>query len=381
MMLGILLQNGKNQNQMSKTMIKRYRLFLLIFIFFLPILSFTPRLGLGHDLSTNLTSSFNPYFNETKAYELIEDQVQFGPRIPGSEAIENTRRMIENKAVIDGVWEIEYQNFSKEWIEGENVSLVNMIISPTIQNPNQSYFLLLAHYDSRKWADQDPNPALWRNPVMGANDGASGVAVALELGRVLLLKHQISNFKIILFDAEDQGSIGWNWLVGSRYFVNSNLFQKDKITYAILFDMVGGNNALFKREGYSDQYARPLVSEIWNLADKMNYSQFFINKSWSKITDDHLPFLEKGVPAVDIIDDFINNYKAWHTTSDTLSQISKETLKAVGQTIEITLLTVQQNTDSYLPLPSFTFQTSISTWIVILPLTAVVFIKLYHKNS
>jgi Zn-dependent M28 family amino/carboxypeptidase len=344
-------------------------------------MSFNSGLGIQSVVNTDLTFNSDLYFNKTKAYELIEDQVQFGSRIPGSEAIENTRRMVVHTVNIDGLWEIENQNFSKEWIEGENISLVNMILTPIINNQNQSYFLLLAHYDSRRWADQDTNPALKENPVLGANDGASGVAVALELGRVLITKHEITNFKIILFDAEDQGNIGWNWLIGSRHYVNSELFRQEEISFAILFDMVGGHDAIFKREGFSEKYAQSLVSKIWNLADKINYNQYFVNKSWSKITDDHLPFIEKGVPAVDIIDDFISNYKAWHTTSDTIDQISPETLNAVGQTVEAFLLEIHQNTESNLILPSFTFQTTVSIWNIILPLLVLVIPKFYCRKA
>ena len=341
---------------------------------------FVSGLGSLNNLYADQTYIFDPHFNGTKAYELIEDQVQFGPRIPGSDAIENTRRMIKNTVNAEGIWVIEYQNFSKEWIDGENVSLVNMLFSPTIQELNQSYFLLMAHYDSRRWADQDPNPALRKNPVMGANDGASGVAVALELGRVLISNYNISNFKIILFDAEDQGNIGWDWILGSRYFVNSNQFEKDSLSFAILFDMVGGKNAIFKREGFSDKYAQSLVSKIWNTADKLNYESFFVNKTWSKITDDHLPFIEKGVPAVDIIDDFINNYNAWHTTGDTIAQIDIETLTAVGQTVEMILSETQQSNESLLSLSSFTFQTTSSMWYTFFPLLVIVFIKSFRKK-
>jgi hypothetical protein len=344
-------------------------------------MSFTPELSLGYKLKADRISNFSPQFNGTKAYTLIEKQVQFGPRIPGSEAIESTRRMIKNTINTDGMWKIENQNFSKEWIEGENISLVNLIISPTIRDRNQSLFLLLAHYDSRRWADQDTNPALRSNPVMGANDGASGVAVALELGRVLISSHKISNFKIILFDAEDQGNIGWNWILGSRYYVNSNQFDQDNITFAILFDMVGGNNAIFKREGFSDKYAQSIVSKIWNIAKKMNYDQFFVNRSWSKITDDHLPFLEKGIPAVDIIDDFINNYEAWHTTDDTINQINKATLSAVGKTVEAFLIEIQQNNGTSLHLSSFSFQSTASSWFTIFPLLVIGFINIYRKKS
>ncbi|MCK4849092.1 MAG: M28 family peptidase, partial [Candidatus Heimdallarchaeota archaeon] len=276
-------------------------------------------------------SSNSTFFNATSAYETIAEQVQLGPRIPGSYGIEKTRLLLEQSYNTNGDWLIDYQNFTKLWINDENITLVNIIYTPVTLNNSLPYFLLLAHYDTRLWADRDPNHDLHRDPVPGANDGASGVAITLELGKILVTKYNISNFKIILFDGEDQGNQGipgWNWLEGSRFFVESDSCELEKVSYAILLDMVGGKDAIFKREGYSDQYAQTLVSQIWNMANNLGYEHFFQNISWTKIIDDHLPFLEKGVPAVDIIDDFSTNYKAWHTTSDNLSQISTETLNA-----------------------------------------------------
>ena len=316
--------------------------------------------------------SNSTFFNASSAYETIVNQVQLGPRIPGSIGIEKTRLLLEQSYNVNGDWLVEYQNFTKLWIDDENITLVNIIYTPVHLNDSLPYFLLLAHYDTRLWADHDPNPDLRKNPVPGANDGASGVAVALELGKVLVSKHNITNFKIILFDGEDQGGTGWNWLEGSRFFVDSEYFEVEKISYAILLDMVGGKNAIFKREGYSDQYAPMLVSQIWNMANDLGYQYFFQNKSWTKIIDDHLPFLEKGVPAVDIIDDFSNNYNAWHTTSDNISQISTETLIAVGDTLETFIVSVHGTGQSSLTFSSFTFQTSI-------PLI-VIFVTLYMKG-
>ncbi|MHA1513545.1 MAG: M28 family peptidase, partial [Candidatus Hodarchaeales archaeon] len=230
--------------------------------------------------------------------------------------------------------------------------------------------------------DRDLNPDLHENPVPGANDGASGVAITLELGKVLVSKHNISNFKIILFDAEDQGGIGWDWLEGSRFFVDSELFEIEKISYAILLDMVGGKNAIFKREGNSDQYAQSLVSQIWNTADNLGYQHFFLNETWLNgfIIDDHLPFLEKGVPAVDIIDDFSDNYHAWHTTSDNLSQISTETLNAVGETLETFIVSVHGTGQSSLTFSSFTFQTPTPLIVIIITLFMKGFIRYEQRN-
>ena len=315
----------------------------------------------------NLSSTF---FNSTSAYETIAKQVNLGPRIPGSTGIENTRSLLDNIYNTENDWIISYQNFTRSWIGEENVTLVNLIYTPVNLNESLEYFLLLAHYDTRLLADQDDNPELRNNPVPGANDGASGVAVVLELGEILITNYNFSNFKIILFDGEDQGSlssIGWDWLEGSRFFVESEYFEKDKISYAILFDMVGGKNAIFKREGYSDQYAKALVSTIWNTANDLGYQNYFQNKSWRRIIDDHLPFLEKGVPAIDIIDDFSSNYDAWHTTSDNMSQISIETLKAVGETLEKYIVLAHATDQPSLIFSTFNFETPISLVVIIAP--------------
>jgi hypothetical protein len=325
----------------------------------------------GRVTQTTRLNFSSAFFNSTSAYETIAKQVNLGPRIPGSIGIENTRILLENIYNTENDWNISYQNFTKSWIGEENVTLVNLIYTPVKLNESQEYFLLLAHYDTRLFANQDNNPVLRYNPVPGANDGASGVAVVLELGEILITNYNISNFKIILFDGEDQGSLsslGWNWLEGSRFFVESEHFEKENISYAILLDMVAGNNAIFKREGYSDQYAKTLVSTIWNTANDLGYQNYFQNKSWRRIIDDHLPFLEKGVPAIDIIDDFSSNYNAWHTTSDNMSQISIETLKAVGETLEKYFVAAHASDQPSPTFSTFNFETPISLVVIITPL-------------
>ena len=375
-----LLLIGKNQGQMRWMMSRRNLLFATLIICLLSQLFIVQSKEIKSLPKPKNFITTSTYFNATQAYQLIADQIQFGPRIPGSEAIELTRSMLETVILTDGMWEIEYQNLTKLWIEDKNVTLVNIIYTPPNFDSDQPYFLLLAHYDSRLLADNDPDPIMRKQPVLGANDGASGVAVAIELGHVLRTYHNISNFKILLVDAEDQGNIGgWDWLIGSRYFVSSELFQKEEISFVLLFDMVGGNNAIFKREGYSDSYAHSLVSMIWNTAAELGYDQFFINKSWIRIIDDHLPFLEQGIPAVDIIDDFRKNYKFWHTINDTLDQISIETLEAVGRTVECTLSHLLKNSDSSIIFPSFTFQSPIVCVSIIIPLFSLALIRTRRK--
>ncbi|MFX0014203.1 MAG: M28 family peptidase [Promethearchaeota archaeon] len=299
-------------------------------------------------------------FNTTKAFSLIQKQVDLGPRYPGSKGLEELRQLIKTELLPTQKWRISYQNFSKRWIDNQDIILVNIICSPTIYDSSQPSFLLMAHYDTRLWADNDPNPLKQKNNVLGANDGASGVAVALELGRVLLECYNISNFQLVFFDGEDQGGInGWGWLIGSRYYVESQDFKSQNLLFAILFDMVAGTNATFKRELYSDQYAGALVSIIWNKADTLGFNNYFVNKTGGRIIDDHLPLIQKGIPAIDIIDDFSHRYKPWHTSFDNMSFIDLQTLEAVGYPLEAVLRQGKNVSEWITRLSTVNYQTSV----------------------
>ena len=300
-------------------------------------------------------------FNATNAYNFIQKQVDLGPRYPGSRGIENVRQLIALKLLPTEKWNITYQNFSKKWND-QDVTLVNIICTPG-PNLTQPAFLLMAHYDTRLWADHDPNLAKRKEPVLGANDGASGVAVVLELGRVLFEEYQYTNFRLIFFDGEDQGDIwGWNWLLGSRFYVESEEFRSQNLSFAILFDMVAGINATFKREKNSDQYAGRLVTKIWNKADALGFSKFFVNQTGYRIIDDHLPFIEHNIPALDIIDDFSHRFKPWHTTFDNMTFIDTNTIEAVGLTLESVLIQLLTSEGWISNLSTITYQTTFSVF-------------------
>ncbi|MFX0174545.1 MAG: M28 family peptidase [Candidatus Hodarchaeota archaeon] len=301
-------------------------------------------------------------FNSSRTYDLILKQVHLGPRYPGSEGIEKTRHLIASELLPKERWTVIYQNFSKTWINNENVTLVNVICKPNSYDQSQPSFLLLAHYDTRLRADEDPDPSKQKQPVIGANDGASGVAVALELGRTLLENYNVSNLQLVFFDGEDQGrldGLNWDWLVGSEFYAKSQEFKKQHLSFGILFDMVGGINAIFRKEKYSVMYAEQIVSYIWDRAATLGYDDYFINQLGKAITDDHLSLLNEGFPAIDIIDDFSSRYIPWHTTFDNMTYISKETLEAVGYTIESVLSNNTDLIELYSNLQLFTFQTSL----------------------
>jgi len=269
-------------------------------------------------------------FDALRAYHDIEYQVALGPRIPGSDAHQKIQEWMLQE--LDGSgWEIEVQ---KTTIEGQPVS--NIIGK---YGQGKPWIVLGAHYDTRIHADLDPDLSKTSEPVPGANDGGSGVAVLLELARQLpahFQGHGGSNpdikgtIWIVFFDAEDNGRIeGWDWILGSRAFVAELQSYPDA---AVVVDMVGDKNLqIFQEENSDDQ----LKHEIWDSAASVGYGDYFIPYEKYTILDDHIPFLEAGIPAVDIID---FEYAYWHTTSDTPDKVSGESLEIVGKTVLAWLL-------------------------------------------
>ncbi len=249
----------------------------------------------------------------------VEDQMEFGPRVPGSEPSRTTAAWVIEQLESKG-WEIETQHFSYL-----DIPLMNIIAKS--EGVSESKPILIgAHYDTRPYADRDPiHPEA---PVPGANDGASGVAVLIELARVLDRDRLSQPVWLVFFDAEDSGNIdGWNWIVGSSFFAD-NLSQD--LEAAVIVDMVGDRDLQLFIEKNSDPN---LVQEIWELADQLGYPAFVNTPKYSMI-DDHTPFLRIGVPAVDIID---FDYPYWHTISDTVDKVSADSLEQVGRTLELWL--------------------------------------------
>ncbi|MBS3753755.1 MAG: M28 family peptidase [Anaerolineales bacterium] len=186
------------------------------------------------------------------------------------------------------------------------------------------HILLGAHYDTRLYADQDPDPELRKEPVPGANDGASGVAVLLELARVLPKEMDIP-VRLVFFDAEDNGDIpGWDWILGSRMYVEK---METHPRIVLILDMIGDADLNLYYEKTSQ---REIQEEIWTLGRELGYEEYFIPSPKYAVIDDHTPFLNQGIPAVNIID---FDYPYWHTTSDTLDKVSPESLEVVGETV------------------------------------------------
>jgi len=262
-----------------------------------------------------------PEFNGENALMYAKTQMDFGPRTPGSVAHEKT---------VDWIQSVLQENNWQTEIQGEETSIhrIENIIAKR-NSSNGPWIMLAAHYDSRIYADQDSNLENRLNPVPGANDGASGVAVLLELARILP-ETLNKNVWLVFFDAEDQGQIeAWDWILGSQSLANQLEIMPDKF---VLLDMIGDKDLNIYFEGNSDIQLR---NEIWEVAAKLGYEDVFISKEKYKMLDDHIPFVKKGVTAIDIID---FDYPYWHTSQDVLDNISAESLGIVGKTIHHWLL-------------------------------------------
>ncbi|HPO57766.1 MAG TPA: M28 family peptidase [Anaerolineaceae bacterium] len=256
-----------------------------------------------------------PEFSGERAYMDVDYQVSLGPRTPGSEAHEQAVGWMMSELEAAG-WQVEPQPATMM-----DHPITNVIAK---RGSGDQWIVLGAHYDSRFFASEDDDPELRSQPVPGANDGASGVAVLLELARVL---PEIPGQEIwlVMFDAEDQGNIeGWDWILGSYAFVDSLNEAPDA---AVIVDMIGDADLNIYRERNSNA---ALMDEIWAVAAELGYKEQFIPEYKYSILDDHMPFLQKGIPAVDLID---FDYPYWHTTSDTADKVSPASLEAVGRTL------------------------------------------------
>ncbi|MFW9928127.1 MAG: M28 family peptidase [Candidatus Thorarchaeota archaeon] len=280
----------------------------------------------------------NLYFNSTQAFEYLTDQVNIGYRYPGSPEINLTRAFIVEQLSL-WHWKILFDNFT---FLGIDVSNILAFPENSTNSTLDSTLLFGAHYDTRIKADRDVNSSARNTPVLGANDGASGVAVLLEMARIY---RNSTNIGLLFIDAEDQGGVipGWDYLEGTYHFTNNldTFFPHgaESISYFILFDMIGDWNLNIKRELNSDPN---LVDQIWASALILGYQDSFLNEYGYSMIDDHIPFKHKGIRVVDLIDfDYVdeNGQNLHHTTHDNLNYVSASSLKIVGRTIEYWLNT------------------------------------------
>jgi hypothetical protein len=258
-------------------------------------------------------------FTGTLAYQHVKEQMAFGPRPTGTEAHKKTGDYIIERLEAAG-WEVEEQPFTYQGVAGRN------IIGKAGQGP---VAIIGAHYDTRREADKDPDPAKREEPVPGANDGASGVAVLLEMARSLDKEKLDYEVWLTFFDAEDNGRLdGWEYLAGSRYMAENLDVIPEMVVVA---DMIGDAD----QQIYKERNSTPeLLDRIWEIAADLDYEDYFIPEYRWSITDDHVPFLELGIPAADLID---FDYPAWHTTQDTTDKVSANALERVGRVLTVLL--------------------------------------------
>ncbi len=259
---------------------------------------------------TSCSSSGESKKGEIKDH--ISRQLSFGPRLPGSDASLFTANYFKELLETYG-WIVEFQEFSYDGKILRNVIARN--------SPNPPQLILGAHYDTRQFSDQDPDEKKQILPVPGAIDGASGSALMLELGKYIF-DNEMSIW-LVFFDGEDQGKInGWQWSIGSEYFAaHLNEFPNR----VVILDMLGDDTLRIFKEMNSNS---ELSNEIWSIANTLGYESNFVNEQKHAFIDDHLPFINRGIPAALLID---FDYPYWHTTSDTLDKVSEKNLQIVLQ--------------------------------------------------
>lgn len=314
----------------------------------------------GHSASTDGTEDIDasektapvgPEFNADSAFTFTQAQCDFGPRAMNTDAHEKCLDWIVAKFRQYGC-KVELQKADLKGYDGTVLKATNIMAS---HNPEATTRIMFcAHWDTRPWADNDPDPANWRKPILAANDAASGVAVMLELARLLSAGPTAQEngqelpvgVDFVCFDAEDWGVPQWadvqddgnSWALGSNYFA-TNLPQGYAPRYGILLDMVGGQGARFHQEVLSKQYAPDIVKKVWRAARQAGYGSYFPKTDGGMITDDHVPLNQIAeIPCIDVIPFYPDCAQSsfgptWHTLDDNMDHIDKNTLKAVGQTM------------------------------------------------
>lgn len=269
-------------------------------------------------------------FDGNRAFDILVKQTGFGPRVPDTEASRKAQDFIAQKLQEAGA-QVFRQPFTVTY-RGKAYRMANII--GLLKGRSERKILLCAHYDSRPVADQDPNPENRNKPVPGANDGASGVAVLLEISRVLKDFQPPFTVVFAFFDGEDLGDIeDGGMFFGSKHFARNLTVENFnlKAEKGVLLDMVGDKDFASNDEWYSRYYAPQIVTGILQAANQLGYQRFFFRPPTIAVMDDHLPLNEiAGIPTANIID---FDYPYWHTLKDTPDKCSSETLAIVGKTV------------------------------------------------
>lgn len=286
-------------------------------------------------------------FDEDSAYSYVAGQCSFGPRTMNSRAHDLCGDWIAGKFRSFGL-EVCDQYADGRLYDGTKIRMRNIIASFRPELTDR--IIISGHWDSRPWADNDDDESKHTTPIDGANDGASSIAVLLELARVLSIAQADTpsdsialpdiGIDFICWDAEDSGTHGRfsssTWCLGSQYWANHRHIDGYDARFGINLDMVGSAQTVFYKETISMQYATHVVKNVWEIAKKAGYGNYFINEDGGEITDDHVPLCRSGIPCIDIIgvDSEQGTFpRTWHTIDDNLDNIHRPTLKAVGQTM------------------------------------------------
>lgn len=290
----------------------------------------------------------SPDFNADSAYAYAKVQVDFGPRIPSTPAHAKCADYLVAKLKSLG-GEVFMQQAPVQTYDGKKHQLKNIIAAFYPEKTQR--VLITAHWDARPFSDQDPDVTMKDKPFEAANDGASGVAVILEMARQIKEKQPNVGVDFILWDIEDYGKANddtpneTTWCIGSQYWAKNPPVKGYKPLYAINLDMVGGSNAQFTQDAVSRKYAPDVINKVWGIAGEIGYGNYFINVTSGNIIDDHFWVNQAGIPTIDIIhySDIAGFYSNWHTQLDNLNNIDRNTLKAVGQTVLETIYREQIN--------------------------------------
>jgi len=283
-----------------------------------------------------------PTFNADSAYQYVAEQVAFGPRVPNTEEHRKAALYLE-QTLKRFTPDVLVQSFQQRAYDGTVLNGKNIIAQ--FNKGQKKRVLLAAHWDSRPFADHDPDEANHHTPIDGANDGASGVGVLLEIARQMSIQAPDIGVDIVLFDLEDYGMPAFagdgsneSWALGSQYWANNPMPIDYTANFGILLDMVGAENVSFRMEYYSMRYAPHIVKKVWKQAAALGFDSIFLFEEGGYVMDDHIPVNEVlKIPMIDIIhyDDSRDSsfFPHWHTVNDNLDNIDKESLRIVGETV------------------------------------------------
>ncbi len=302
----------------------------------------------GQTKNTSTGQATAPVCDADSLFRFVAEQVAFGPRTPGSRAQQNCATYLQNKLEAYGAT-VRVQTFeARRW---DNAQLKGFNIMASFYPEQTRRILLCAHWDSRPYADRDTDEKAKAIPIDGANDGASGVAVLLEIARILQQRPPQTGIDIVLFDLEDSGRPEWekhkpgdeySWCLGAQYWAENLPVPDYSASYGILLDMVGTYEPCFTMEATSMYYAPDIMRKVWEKAALMGYGNIFQNLATNALIDDHLFVNDLAhIPTIDIVH-YDNRactgfFPHWHTRNDNLENVSAATLKIVGDVVLATL--------------------------------------------